>query len=129
GAAPGHVAPSGEPSIPTSRCHFSVFDITVVSATTGVGGRPAGAGPGADGRASEDGIRREPVADSERARGQRSRPVAGEGGRRGKPRRSGAGGIKQLAWRQPVNRYPAVEVLTPDGLEAIHDASMRLLET
>jgi trimethylamine--corrinoid protein Co-methyltransferase len=54
--------------------------------------------------------------------------VEGEGGRRGKPRRV-SGGIKQLAWRQPVNRYAAVEVLTPEGLEAIHDASMRILET
>ena len=61
-------------------------------------------------------------------RGQRSRAVEGEGGRRSKPRRV-SGGIKQLPWRQPVNRYAAVEVLTPEGLEAIHDASMRILET
>src|SRR5688500_1659644 len=74
---------------------------------------------------AQNGIRRERVVE----RGQRSRPVVGEGGRRSKPRRSGGGGVKQLPWRQPVNRYPAVEVLSADALEAIHDASMRLLET
>ena len=61
-------------------------------------------------------------------RGQRARVVEGEGGRR-KPRRTGSGGVKQLAWRQPVNRYAAVEVLTPDQVELIHDASLRILET
>jgi trimethylamine--corrinoid protein Co-methyltransferase len=36
--------------------------------------------------------------------------------------------VKQLAWRQPVNRYAPVEVLTPEGLEKIEDASFRILE-
>src|SRR5690606_26929163 len=61
-------------------------------------------------------------------RGQRARTVDGEGGRRGKSRRSAAAGVKQLPWRQPVNRYAALEVLSADALEAIHDASMRILE-
>ncbi|GIK98850.1 MAG: methyltransferase [Alphaproteobacteria bacterium] len=58
------------------------------------------------------------------ARGQRAR-AEGEGRRA----RRGGGGIRQLPWRQPMNRYAAVEVLPADALEAIHDASMRLLET
>ncbi len=44
-------------------------------------------------------------------------------------RRRGSGGVHRLPWRL-VERFPApVEVLTPDQVEAVHDASMRLLET
>ena len=60
-------------------------------------------------------------------RGQRAR-AEGEGGRRSKPRRV-SGGIKQLPWRQPVNRYAAVEVLPPAGMDALHAAALRILET
>jgi trimethylamine--corrinoid protein Co-methyltransferase len=41
----------------------------------------------------------------------------------------GGGGIRQLPWRQPVNDYPRLEVLSADQVEAIHEASMTLLET
>ena len=37
--------------------------------------------------------------------------------------------MRQLPWRELVNRYPLIEVLDAEQLEAIHDASMRLLET
>ncbi|MEX2008667.1 MAG: trimethylamine methyltransferase family protein, partial [Dongiaceae bacterium] len=53
--------------------------------------------------------------------------AGGEGARRW-PRRA-TGSPPQPPWRNLVNPYRPVEVLTPDRLEAIHDASMRLLET
>ena len=53
--------------------------------------------------------------------------AGGEGARR-RPRRI-AGSLPQPPWRNLVNPYRPVEVLTADRLEAIHDASMRLLET
>ncbi len=36
--------------------------------------------------------------------------------------------IPQLPWRQPVNPYPATELLAPEQLEKIHLASLRILE-
>ncbi|MBI1385594.1 MAG: methyltransferase [Rhizobiales bacterium] len=36
--------------------------------------------------------------------------------------------LPQLAWRQPENPYPALEILSADQLEAIHLASLRILE-
>lgn len=42
--------------------------------------------------------------------------------------RRSAGGIDQLPWRQPVNPYPPVNVLSDDQVEAIHNASLSLLE-
>ncbi|HLB79911.1 MAG TPA: trimethylamine methyltransferase family protein, partial [Dongiaceae bacterium] len=53
--------------------------------------------------------------------------AGGEGARR-RARRV-AGSLPQPPWRNLVNPYRPVEVLTPDQVEAIHDASMRLLET
>ena len=47
--------------------------------------------------------------------------------RRTRSRRS-TGGIDQLPWRQPVNTYPPLEVLSADQLEQIHLASLSLLE-
>ena len=44
-----------------------------------------------------------------------------------RPRRD-AEAIHQLPWRQPVNRLPPVEVLSTDQVEAIHHASLRVLE-
>jgi trimethylamine--corrinoid protein Co-methyltransferase len=38
-------------------------------------------------------------------------------------------GIRQLPWRQVVNPYAPVEVLSADQIEAIHEASLSLLET
>jgi trimethylamine--corrinoid protein Co-methyltransferase len=41
----------------------------------------------------------------------------------------GGSGIRQLPWRQPVYAYPHLEVLSADQVEAIHEASLTLLET
>jgi trimethylamine--corrinoid protein Co-methyltransferase len=48
--------------------------------------------------------------------------------RRNAPRRRGQRSIKQLPWRLPANPYRPIEVLSADQLEAIHDASLRVLE-
>ena len=40
----------------------------------------------------------------------------------------GGNGIRQLPWAQPVNNYPALEVLSADQVEQIHLASLTLLE-
>ncbi len=42
-------------------------------------------------------------------------------------RRTG-GGIEQLPWRQPVNHYPPLNILSDDQIEQIHLASLSLLE-
>ncbi|HEY7690283.1 MAG TPA: trimethylamine methyltransferase family protein [Dongiaceae bacterium] len=52
---------------------------------------------------------------------------AGAAGARRRGRRA-AGGFKQLPWRRLRNRYAPVEVLDAEGLERIHDTSMRVLE-
>jgi trimethylamine--corrinoid protein Co-methyltransferase len=51
-------------------------------------------------------------------------------GRRSRDTRQnrGGGGIRQLPWRDIVNDYPRLEVLSADQVEAIHLASMELLE-
>lgn len=50
-------------------------------------------------------------------------------GRRGGRRGPGhATGPKQLPWRQPRLRFPAVAAVSADELEAIHDASLTILE-
>ncbi|MFQ5517556.1 MAG: trimethylamine methyltransferase family protein, partial [Acidimicrobiia bacterium] len=38
------------------------------------------------------------------------------------------GGVRQLAWRAVTNPYPPVAPLAEDQVEAVHDASMRILE-
>ena len=40
----------------------------------------------------------------------------------------GGSGLRQLPWRTIVNEYPRLEVLSADHVEAIHEASMTLLE-
>jgi trimethylamine--corrinoid protein Co-methyltransferase len=40
----------------------------------------------------------------------------------------GGTGLKQLSWRQVRNPYSPIEVLSADQIEAIHDASLTLLE-
>ena len=40
----------------------------------------------------------------------------------------GAGAVRQLPWRQPVNTYPPLEILSTDQVEQIHLASLSLLE-
>jgi trimethylamine--corrinoid protein Co-methyltransferase len=42
--------------------------------------------------------------------------------------RRDADAIHQIPWRQPVNRLRPVEVLSGDQLEAIHEASLKVLE-
>ena len=39
-----------------------------------------------------------------------------------------SGSLAQQPWSQPVNRYAPFEILSEDEIEAIHDASMQLLE-
>lgn len=51
----------------------------------------------------------------------------GRGGRSGNARRSG-GAIKQLPWELPVNPDAPTEPLPPEGVEAIHNATMQILE-
>jgi trimethylamine---corrinoid protein Co-methyltransferase len=53
---------------------------------------------------------------------------AGAAGARRRGRRA-AGGFKQLPWRNLRNRYGPVDVIDAEGLERIHDTSMRVLET
>jgi len=48
--------------------------------------------------------------------------------RRGRKKRRRSGTIEQLPWRQPVNLYPPLEVLSADQVEQIHLASLTLLE-
>ncbi|MDY0882928.1 trimethylamine methyltransferase family protein [Dongia soli] len=43
-------------------------------------------------------------------------------------RRGGDKGLKQLPWRQYRNPYKPIEVVSDDQLEAIHQASLRILE-
>jgi len=47
--------------------------------------------------------------------------------RRSSPRRT-AGAILQLPWTRVETPFPPVEVLTPEQVERIHDASLRILE-
>lgn len=42
--------------------------------------------------------------------------------------RSSRGQLVQLPWRQVINRYHPIEVLEPDQIEQIHQASLRILE-
>ncbi len=43
-------------------------------------------------------------------------------------RETSAGQIPQLPWRQPRNSYKPMEILSTDQVEAIHTASLRILE-
>ena len=50
------------------------------------------------------------------------------GGRAGAAARRGGAVIEQMPWNPPVMTDPPVEPLTPEGVEAIHDGAMRILE-
>ncbi|WP_164660975.1 trimethylamine methyltransferase family protein [Tropicibacter sp. Alg240-R139] len=50
------------------------------------------------------------------------------GGRAGAAARRGGAVIEQMPWRLPVNVDRPTEPLDPDGVEAIHDGAMRILE-
>ena len=48
-------------------------------------------------------------------------------GPRRRPRRT-APGVRQLPWRRLVNPYRPIEILSADQVEAIHVASLRILD-
>ena len=50
------------------------------------------------------------------------------GGRAGAAARRGGAVIDQMPFSPPINRDAPVEPLTPDGIAAIHDGAMRILE-
>ncbi len=50
------------------------------------------------------------------------------GGRAGHADRRGGAAIEQMPWRIPVNTDRPTEPLTEEGVEAIHDTAMRVLE-
>ncbi len=50
------------------------------------------------------------------------------GGRAGNTRRGGDRAIDQMPWRQIVNLDNPTEPLRPEGVEAIHEGAMRILE-
>ena len=50
------------------------------------------------------------------------------GGRAGNNRRDASAAIEQMSWRIPVNNDAPTEPLPPEGVEALHDAAMRVLE-
>ncbi|QBF31170.1 trimethylamine methyltransferase family protein [Thalassococcus sp. S3] len=50
------------------------------------------------------------------------------GGRAGNAARRGGAVIEQMPWRVPVNTDRPVEPLDQDGVEAIHEGAMRILE-
>ncbi|MFK7870846.1 MAG: trimethylamine methyltransferase family protein [Roseobacter sp.] len=56
----------------------------------------------------------------------RSRSRAG--GRAGAASRRGSAVIEQMPWNPPVNRDAPTEPLTGEGVQAIHDGAMRILE-
>ncbi len=50
------------------------------------------------------------------------------GGRSGNSTRRGLRAIDQMPWAQPINTDVPVSPLGPEGIEAIHDGAMRILE-
>ncbi|MEO0682770.1 MAG: trimethylamine methyltransferase family protein [Pseudomonadota bacterium] len=50
------------------------------------------------------------------------------GGRAANTRRSGRGAIEQSPWGPPTHTDRPTEPLSPEGVEAVHDAAMRILE-
>ena len=49
------------------------------------------------------------------------------GGRKGHADRAGHAAIEQSPWRIPVNPDPPIEPLSPDGVQDLHRAAMRIL--
>ncbi len=56
------------------------------------------------------------------------KPKRRGGGRAGAANRRGTAAIEQMPWRLPVNTDRPTEPLTEDGVQAIHDGAMRILE-
>ena len=59
---------------------------------------------------------------------QRTERKRSGGGRAGAAARRGSEVIDQMPWSIPVNLDRPTEPLSPEGLEAVHDAAMRILE-
>ena len=66
------------------------------------------------------------MSDEQPGTGGGRRARGGEAGRRRE--RRVVGSLQQPPWRRLVNPYRPIEVLRPEQIEAIHDASMRILE-
>jgi len=49
-------------------------------------------------------------------------------GRRGRDRRERSAGVNQRPWRQVENPFPPLEILNEDGLKAIEDTALTILE-
>ncbi len=56
------------------------------------------------------------------------KPKRRGGGRAGAANRRGTAAIEQMPWRLPVNTDRPTEPLTEEGVQAIHDGAMRILE-
>ncbi|MFG5380703.1 trimethylamine methyltransferase family protein [Yoonia sp. R2-816] len=56
------------------------------------------------------------------------KPKRRGGGRAGAATRRGTAAIEQMPWRLPVNTDRPTEPLTEEGVQAIHDGAMRILE-
>ena len=54
--------------------------------------------------------------------------LARSGGRAGNTRRDTGRAIEQMPWRIPVNTDRPTEPLNEDGVQAIHQGAMRILE-
>lgn len=50
------------------------------------------------------------------------------GGRAGNAQRRGSAAIEQMPWNPPINTDAPTEPLTEEGVQAIHDGAMRILE-
>ena len=59
---------------------------------------------------------------------ERSNKRTRSGGRAGKAERRGASAISQMPWRIPINNDRPTEPLNEEGVQAIHEGAMRILE-
>ena len=50
------------------------------------------------------------------------------GGRAGSAERRGTAAIEQMPWNPPINIDRPTEPLTEEGIQAVHDGAMRILE-
>ena len=50
------------------------------------------------------------------------------GGRAGNAERRGTAAIEQMPWSPPINVDRPVDPLTDEGVQAVHDGAMRILE-
>ena len=57
-----------------------------------------------------------------------SKPRRRGGGRAGAAQRRGSATIEQMPWRLPINTDRPTEPLGEEGVQAVHDGAMRILE-